>query len=232
MSKKNTLKPEKAASVGIIAGYTFDKVSLLEEAMTHPSLSGGYNYQRLEFLGDRVLGLVIADWLLALYPGEAEGVLNQRFSALVRRETLAEIALKLGIDKTIKVAAGAETEGTRQKETVLCDVCESLIGAIFLDRGYTAAETFIHQHWADLTDQGPNTFKDAKGQLQEWAQARAKNLPEYDIVHRSGPDHNPLFTIKVTVAGCGSAQAKGVSKRIAEQAAAKALLVELINTHK
>lgn len=210
-----------------IAGYTFQKPSYLEEALTHPSLSGTHNYQRLEFLGDRVLGLVIATWLLEAYPGEAEGKLNRRFTALVRRETLAEMACKLDLMPALKLTPGAETEGTRDKEAIQADVTEAVIGAMYLDGGFDVASAFIRKHWAPLMKEGPSAFKDAKTLLQEWCQARAVALPQYKLVERTGPDHNPEFTIAAMVDGFGEEIATGSAKRQAEQAAAGALLTRL-----
>jgi len=210
-----------------IAGYTFQKPSYLEEALTHPSLSGTHNYQRLEFLGDRVLGLVIATWLLEAYPGEAEGKLNRRFTALVRRETLAEMACHLGLMSSLKLTPGAEAEGTREKEAIQSDVTEAVIGAMYLDGGFDVASAFIRKHWAPLMKEGPSAFKDAKTLLQEWCQARAVALPQYKLVERTGPDHNPEFTIAAMVDGFGEEIATGGAKRQAEQAAAGALLARL-----
>lgn len=217
MSKKKT-----------IVGYTFEKPSLLEEALTHPSLSGSHNYQRLEFLGDRVLGLSVATLLLEAFPGEAEGKLNRRFTALVRKETLAEMSRKLGLVDALKLTPGAETEGTRTKEAVQADVTEAVIGAMYLDGGYDIADAFIREHWSPLMSVGPNVHKDNKTQLQEWCQARSLPLPYYKMVDRSGPDHSPVFTIEVIVENKGSAKAQGNAKRQAEQAAAAELLAVLI----
>lgn len=206
-----------------IAGYSFSKVSLLDEALTHPSLSGTYNYQRLEFLGDRVLGLAVSTLLLKEYPKEAEGHLNRRFTSLVRKETLAEMAQQLDIVKYIKLTPGAEAEGTREKEAVQADVCEAIIGAMYLDAGYETVEEFICKHWSQLLDGEHNVVKDSKTLLQEWCQARGTELPKYEVVDRSGPDHQPVFIIEAIVKGQGSAKAQGNAKRVAEQAAAAAL---------
>jgi len=206
-----------------IAGYTFKKPSLLDEALTHPSLSGTYNYQRLEFLGDRVLGLSVSTRLLEDYPKEQEGKLNRRFTGLVRKETLADISRKLGIVDHIKVTPGAEIEGTREKEAVQADVCEAVIGAIYLDSGFAAADAFIREHWANFEGDNVAAIKDNKTLLQEWCQARSIALPTYKVVDRAGPDHSPVFTIEVTIEGKGSARAEGTAKRLAEQAAAKDL---------
>jgi ribonuclease-3 len=210
-----------------VADYTFNKVSLLEEALTHPSLSGRHNYQRLEFLGDRVLGLVVSDWLLDLYPDDDEGQLNQRFSSLVRRETLAEMARNLKIVNMILLAPGAEQEGTRDKDAIQCDVCEAVIGAIYLDGGFDAANAFIRAHWKGIVQKDVNAFKDAKTLLQEWCQARNLPLPRYNVVSRTGPDHNPIFIMQAEVEGVDQASAKGTAKRFAEQAAASALIEQL-----
>lgn len=221
-------KPAKSIAVPKdIAGYSFNSQSLLDEALTHPSLSGTYNYQRLEFLGDRVLGLAISTWLLEEFPRDAEGQLNRRFTALVRKETLAELSRKLKLVDHLKLTPGAEAEGTRDKEAIQSDVCESIIGAIYLDAGFEAANQFIRRHWKDLIGAGVRAHKDNKTQLQEWCQARATSMPKYDVVDRTGPDHDPIFTIEVVVEGKGRAQATGAAKRIAEQAAAEALLTQL-----
>lgn len=206
-----------------LVGYKFDKPSLLDEALTHPSLSGTYNYQRLEFLGDRVLGLVISTWLLEAYPKEAEGKLNRRFTSLVRKETLAEMSVKLGIVDAIKLTPGAEAEGTREKEAVQSDVCEAVIGAMYLDGGFEVANAFIRKHWVPLMKGEVDAVKDNKTLLQEWCQARALPLPKYSVVDRTGPDHNPVFTIEARVDGKGEAVATGTAKRLAEQASAKKL---------
>lgn len=211
------------SNVRELVGYVFDKPSLLDEALTHPSLSGSYNYQRLEFLGDRVLGLVVSTWLLEAYPTEAEGKLNRRFTSLVRRETLAEMACKLRIVDAIKLTPGAETEGTRDKEAVQADVCEAVIGAMYLDGGFDVANKFIRKHWIPLMQGDVDAIKDNKTLLQEWCQARALPLPTYTVVGRAGPDHSPMFTIEARVDGKGTAIAEGTAKRLAEQASAKEL---------
>lgn len=210
-----------------LVGHTFDKPSLLDEALTHPSLSGSYNYQRLEFLGDRVLGLSVATWLLEAFPSEAEGVLNRRFTSLVRKETLAEMARKLHIIDALKLTSGAESEGTRDKEAVQADLCEAVIGAMYLDGGFKVADAFIRKHWTPLMSEGVEAVKDYKTLLQEWCQARALPLPDYTVTDRSGPDHSPLFTIEASVDGQGTATAQGAAKRLAEQASAKELFYVL-----
>ncbi len=210
-----------------IAGYTFDKPSLLDEALTHPSLSGHKNYQRLEFLGDRVLGLIVSSWLLDEFPSESEGTLNGRFTSLVRKETLAEIARESGLDKLIKMTQGADTEGARDKDAVQADVVEAVLGAMFLDSGLGAPKAFITKYFAIRLQQGVGAGKDYKSQLQEWAQTRGIALPKYEMVGRVGPDHSPIFKINVEVDDNGTATATGNNKRAAEQAAAQSLLQTL-----
>lgn len=210
-----------------IIGYSFKEKSWLIQALTHPSLAGEASYQRLEFLGDRVLGLVIATWIFHDYCDEDEGRLNRRFSSLVRGETLAEMALSLTLDKHIRMTAAAQGENTHKKPAVLADICEALIGAMYSDGGLKVAEKFIHTHWADLMSDGPSHSKDAKTLLQEWTQKRSLSLPRYMEITRSGPAHQPMFTIEVSVEDYGSAQASGTSKQQAQQEAAKLLLTEL-----
>lgn len=217
-------------SLSKIADYEFQKPDLLREALTHPSLDKGESYQRLEFLGDRVLGLVISKTLFEKFPNEAEGKLNRRFSALVRREAVAEVASRLQLDRLILMSEGADAEGSRTKVSVLGDVGEAVIGAIYMDGGFDAASDFVLTHWKPLLDAGAKSVKDAKTELQEWAQARALDLPKYEVISRDGPDHNPVFTIQVVVEDNGTAQAEASSKRVAEQKAARTLLDQLNRT--
>lgn len=207
--------------------YSFKNQALLEEALTHPSLAGVASYQRLEFLGDRVLGLAIATWLYEGYSDEDEGHLNRRFSSLVRGETLAEMTLSLGLDVYIRMTPSAKSDGTDEKPAVLADICEAVIGAIYLDGGIQAATIFIRNNWASLMEEGPSDRKDAKSKLQEWSQKRALPLPRYNEISREGPAHQPIFTIEATIDGYGSAQATGTSKQQAQQVSARQLLDEL-----
>lgn len=219
--------PEKAALDQHdieVPGYRFCDKSYLKEALSHPSLNAGRSYQRLEFLGDRVLGLVIAEALFNRYPEEAEGRLNRRYSALVRREALAEISLTLKLDEMILMTEGADIEGTRQKPSVLGDIGEAVIGAIYLDGGFDAAKTYILKHWQNYLSGKVGAAKDSKTALQEWAQGRGFSLPTYTLVRRFGPDHLPEFQIAVSVEESGTAEATARSKRMAEQLAAQKLL--------
>lgn len=210
-----------------IGTYVFSKPSLLEEALSHPSLATRTNYQRLEFLGDRVLGLITSERLLDKFPHEAEGKLNNRFVSLVRKETLAEVASEAGLVPLITMTAGAEGEGTRDKAAVQADVCEAVIGAIYLDGGLDAARKFVLGHIDKRLKAGVGAKKDDKTVLQEWAQARSLPLPSYKELSRSGPDHSPVFEIEVAIDGHGTAAATGTSKRDAQQVAAKLLLEKL-----
>lgn len=216
-----------ASKLKEIAGYKFTRPSLLDEALSHPSLAGKINYQRLEFLGDRVLALIISTWLLDEYPNEQEGKLNARFTALVRRETLAAVSREAGFVPHIKMAHGAETEDTRNKEAVQSDICEAIIGAMYLDGGIEPVKLFLDKYLRGKLKEGFGATKDYKTQLQEWAQGRAHPLPTYEMVGRSGPDHTPVFTIEVKVGDIGSASGTGTNKRTAEQSAAQTLLNEL-----
>lgn len=212
---------------GTIGAYIFKNINLLEEALTHPSLANSKHYQRLEFLGDRVLGLIIAERLLKQFPTESEGKLNNRFVSLVRKETLAVVAEQAGLVPLIEMSHGAEAEGTRGKEAIQADVCEAVIGALYLDGGMAAASEFIDLYFSDRMTIGVGAKKDHKTRLQEWTQARALSLPVYTEVNRSGPDHSPTFEIEVSIEGHGSARANGKNKRDAQQDAAKILYKKL-----
>ena len=211
-----------------ILGYTFSDKALVTEALTHRSLVGAStgNYERLEFLGDRVLALIIADLLVAEFPSEAEGALSMRFTALVRRETLAEIVRKAGIASHILLGSSEEERGGQENDTILADVCEALLGAMYLDGGLEPVRAFIERYFLATLHEAIAPPQDAKTALQEWAQGKAYGLPTYSEVSRDGPDHAPVFTISVTVKDIAPAQGTGSSKRAAEQAAAKQFLAE------
>lgn len=204
---------------------SFLKPILYDLAMTHRGVHAEYNNQRLEFLGDRVLGLVIAEMLYHAYPEAREGDLAKRLAALVCGETLANVAKRIGLSECIILSDSELGTGGRGNVSNLEDVCEALIGAIYLDKGLEEARHFITQHWTPLLAGVHITPKDPKTALQEWAQAQGLGLPDYCEIGRSGPAHAPEFTIEVTVAGYSSAVGKATSKRAAEQLAAKALLV-------
>ena len=209
-------------------GYRFRDPALLDEALTHATAAkakGRTNYQRLEFLGDRVLGLVIAEMLFEAYPNAKEGELSKRLSDLVRRETCAEVARDWGLAGHIRLGPGEARSGGSGRVPILADVCEALIGAVFLDGGFEAARTLVRAGFEHrmLARQRPS--QDAKTTLQEWAQARGLAAPVYKTEERSGPDHAPRFTISVEVDGFPAIFAGAGSKRAAEQGAAEAFLI-------
>ncbi len=208
-----------------------DDKTLLRRALTHRSLDGaGIGYERLEFLGDRVLGLIVAEMLLDSFPKEQEGAIAKRHAALVRKETLAEVAAQIGLPAYILMSSGEETSGGRKNPAITSDVCEAVIAAIYRIAGLAAVKRFIETLWRPFLERELEPPRDPKTSLQEWLQGRGRPLPTYDLVERSGPDHSPVFTIAVNVPGCAPVSASGRSKRAAEQAAAEALLAELKKT--
>lgn len=210
-------------------GHEFANSQLLQRALTHSSArkrgAKTHDYERLEFLGDRVLGLVIAELLIDHYPDALEGDLARRFNQLVRKETCAEIAEELKLGDHVIMSASEAGSGGRGKLTILGDACEAVLGAIFLDAGYDSAQSVIRALWADRVEDNTSPLRDAKSELQEWAQGRGLDLPRYVDISRQGPDHAPTFITKVEVQGLEPAQGEGPSKRIAEQAAAGAMLM-------
>jgi len=215
-------------------GHRFANPSLLKEALTHPSLAasrqrakgGTTPYERLEFLGDRVLGLVIAEWIYVLFPLASEGNLAKRHAALVNRDTLKEIALEIGLEKHLRLARGEEADAQGKNLVTLSDAIEAVIGALYLDAGLEVARRFIQRYWEKATsvEVAP---ADPKTTLQEWAQGQGLPLPSYKVVERSGPAHAPKFKIEVSVVGVEPVMSEGSSKRIAEKAAAEALLKKI-----
>jgi ribonuclease-3 len=230
------------ADLGQKIGYIFARPELLEEALTHPSaLASGQGrarrgrnpshrgYERLEFLGDRVLGLVIADLLWRRFENEPEGHLTRRLTHLVRGEALARVAETIGLGDHLILSRSEQAAGAAANPGILADVCEALIAAIYLDGGFEAASEFVRRFWQPLIDAMEGPPRDPKTALQEWAQARALALPSYELVGTSGPDHALRFTVAAKVAGRDSATATASSKRIAE-AVAVALLLERLAT--
>jgi ribonuclease-3 len=215
-------------------GYRFRDPDLLRLALTHAGVAGGPDSnERLEFLGDRVLGLIVAGMLYERFPGETEASLARRFIAAVRRETLTGVAEALHLDRDLKLARENLEARSRGRAGALANACEALIGAIFLDGGLKAAEAFVAPRWRSHLDDIEPPPKDAKTALQEWAQARALPLPGYRETGRSGPAHAPRFEIEVAVKGYPPARGQGSSKRAAAQEAAVNLLavVEAGPTH-
>ena len=210
-------------------GHGFARPELLREALTHPSAAGPRHpsYERLEFLGDRVLDLVVAALLLRRFPDEPEGLISRRHSALVRAETLTRVARAIGLGAHIVLPRGEEASGLRDRDSVLADAMEAVIAALWLDGGDAAARRFIEARWQPLVDEDAQPPIPAKMALQEWAQGRALPVPAYRETGRTGPDHAPLFTVEVAVVGEAPAEGSGSSKRAAEDAAAQALLAKL-----
>jgi len=225
-----------------LIGHEFDRPELLVEALTHPSAlakpgkgrrrgrrgAAPPNYERLEFLGDRVLGLVVADLLWRRFPDEPEGHLTRRLTQLVRREALARVAGEMGLRRHLRLSPAEAASGAARNPGILADVVEAVIAAIYLDGGLSAAFAFVERHWmlliAEMETAPP---RDPKTTLQEWAQGRGLGLPDYRLVESSGPDHARQFTVAVAVKGQDEASATGRSKRAAETGAAAALLERL-----
>lgn len=208
-------------------GYAFEDRKLLTEALTHSSANDAVSNERLEFLGDRVLGLVIAQALVVRFPGEDEGTLAPRLNGLVRRETLALVAEAINLGSYMKMARSESQSGGRRKQGMLADAMEAVIAAVFLDGGLHAARDVILDGWRPHLDTQEAAPIDAKTALQEWAQGRALPLPNYTTLSREGPDHKPVFRVEVSIRTGERAEGTDNSKRAAQQAAAEALLAEL-----
>jgi ribonuclease III len=210
-------------------GHDFQTPRLLIESVTHGSVMGAAraDNQRLEFLGDRVLGLIIAQALLDADPGATEGQIAPRFNALVRRETCADVARAMGLGEVLKLGRGEMTTGGRRKDALLADAMEAVIAAVYLDAGLDAARAIVLRHWATRIGQAPDDARDAKTALQEWAQGQGNPPPVYDTIRAEGPPHQPVFTIAVTLADGRRAEAQAGAKRAAEQLAAASMLKEL-----
>ncbi|MGL4322175.1 MAG: ribonuclease III [Paracoccaceae bacterium] len=217
------------AAFSAAIGHRFAKPELLIRALTHASIASATrpDNQRLEFLGDRVLGLVMAEALLAADPAATEGQLAPRFNALVRKETCADVARGCGIGDVLKLGRSEMISGGRRKDALLGDAMEALIAAVYQDGGFDAARAMILRLWGDRIGAVKADSRDPKTSLQEWAQARGQQPPVYTEVARSGPDHAPRFTIEVRLESGEHEAAEAASKRMAEMAAARALLGRL-----
>ncbi|MDH3242156.1 MAG: ribonuclease III [Alphaproteobacteria bacterium] len=211
--------------------HSFADPRLLEEALTHRSAArtDGHRFgnERLEFLGDRVLGLVVADLLLDSFPDAPEGELARRFTALVRREALEEVSAALDLGRFLQLSEAEARTGGHRNTALQADACEALIGALYRDGGLEAAGRFIREYWRPLLVAAAGPVRDPKTRLQEWAQARALALPDYRVVSETGPAHEPEFTIEVSVEGFPPVRAKAGTKRRAEQDAARTLLAAI-----
>ncbi|MDE2412334.1 MAG: ribonuclease III [Sphingomonadales bacterium] len=206
-----------------LAGRPLVDEALWLEALTHGSTGAARDYQRLEFLGDRVLGMVIADWLYKLEDAD-EGRLSQRLNALVSRATCADVARSIGLGAHIHLGKQARDDGGKDSENILGDVMEALIGASFITQGFDATRDIVHRIWADAVAGKTGQAKHPKSALQEWAAGNRRKVPEYRLVERTGPDHAARFTVAVAVKGVGEAEATGSSMREAETAAAEAFM--------
>jgi ribonuclease-3 len=227
-------KASDAAGLMSQLGHRFASPELLEDALTHPSLSGTRAgkkagvppYERLEFLGDRVLGLIVAEWLYQHFPDASEGEMAKRHAALVNRDALRAVAVEIGLGQYLHLARGEEAGAARKNIATLPDAMEAVIGALYLDGGMEPCVAFIKRYWQKDIDVS-EAPADAKTVLQEWAQGRGLPLPQYRVVNRSGPAHAPKFTIEVSVKGHPAVSAEGDSKRAAEKAAAKLLMQQI-----
>ncbi|MBT2187645.1 ribonuclease III [Sphingobium nicotianae] len=197
-----------------------------EQALTHGSASA-VNYERLEFLGDRVLGLTMSDWLYARFPDEKEGQLSRRFNQLVAGDACAAIAREIGVRHFLRLGKQARDDGAIDSDNVLGDVMEALIGALYLDAGMEAARALVKRLWEPMVEGQASAPKHPKSALQEWAAANNRKPPDYALIDRSGPQHALRFTVSVSINGAGEARGEGSSKQEAETAAALALLERL-----
>jgi len=225
MAVNSSADTDPVASAEAITGHAFADAALLRRALTHASAGEGKDYQRLEFLGDRVLGLVVAQMVFEANPGAPEGELSLRLNALVNAETLAEIADEIGLSRLIVAGSELRTLTGRNRVNLRADVMEALIAAVYLEGGLEAARRFISRYWEGRSKAPTAARRDAKTELQEWAHQVAKASPSYVIESREGPDHDPVFEVSVRISGVRPETAKGRSKREAEQAAATALLL-------
>jgi ribonuclease-3 len=212
-------------------GHRFTRPALLEQALTHRSAADPRNSQldsneRLEFLGDRVLALLMAEWLTERFPAEREGDMGKRLASLVARDALAKVAETLGLRGMLRVPESEGRAGLRERANVLADAVEALLGAIYLDAGLPPARALVRREWEKMMGADPRPPVSAKSRLQEWTLGRALGLPEYRLVSTSGPSHQPFFVVSVSAAG-REAEGMGESKRAAEQAAAETWLAGL-----
>uniref|UniRef100_A0A9E8A909 Ribonuclease 3 n=1 Tax=Bosea sp. NBC_00436 TaxID=2969620 RepID=A0A9E8A909_9HYPH len=219
-------KAPDTARLEAALGHRFADPNLLTTALTHMSAEGSRlaSYQRLEFLGDRVLGLSVAELLFRQFPQSEEGNLSRRLADLVRKETCAEVALGWNLGQFMRLGEGEILGGARKNKAILADACEAIIGAVFIDGGYEAARALVERAFGERMLKPVRPLRDAKTALQEWAQGRGYPTPTYSERGRSGPDHAPVFVVAAKITGLADAEARGPSKRLAEQAAAETFL--------
>lgn len=209
-----------------LLGHSFAKPELLQRALTHSSTNEG-DYERLEFVGDRVVNLITADLIYRIFPDETEGDMARRHTALVRGETLAKAAKRTGLDKHVRLSDSEAGSGGRENDHILADIMESVTAALYLDAGLAKAHDFVASALGDDLKNMSAPPMDPKTQLQEWSQAKNIGLPDYSEISRTGPDHAPVFMVEVTLPGYPPAQGEGPSKRVAEKNAAANLLKDL-----
>lgn len=219
-------KAPDTARLEAALGHRFADQSLLATALTHMSAEDSRlaSYQRLEFLGDRVLGLSVADLLFRQFPQSEEGNLSRRLADLVRKETCAEVAQGWNLGQFMRLGEGEILGGARKNKAILADACEAIIGAVFIDGGYEAARALVERAFGERMLKPVRPLRDAKTALQEWAQGKGYPTPTYSERGRSGPDHAPVFVVAAKITGLADAEARGPSKRLAEQAAAETFL--------
>ncbi len=217
------LGAETHAFLTALAGRPPADEALWLEALTHGSTGAARDYQRLEFLGDRALGMVIAEWLFKLDTGD-EGKLSQRLNALVSRTTCAAVARQIGLGEHMRLGKQARDDGGQDSDNILGDVMEALIGACFVTHGFDVCAEMVRHLWADMVSGQAGKSKHPKSALQEWAAGNRRKVPEYRLVERSGPDHAARFSVAVSVGGVGEAEATGNSMRDAETLAAEAFM--------
>jgi ribonuclease-3 len=219
------LPEETVTFLSDLTGAAPSQPALWQQALTHGSMGETRDYQRLEFLGDRVLGLAIAEWLHE-QSDAAEGKLSQRLNALVSRETCADVARTIGLVPHIRLGKQARDDGGANSDNILGDVMESVIGALFVERGFEAARTLVRKLWDKPMRGGTGQRKHPKAALQEWAAGNRRKPPVYTLISREGPDHAATFTVGVAVSGVGEAEARGSSKQEAETAAAREFMAK------
>ena len=227
-TRESKTRASTAGDLEAKVGYRFKDRDLLDRSLTHISALAGASrsgsYQRLEFLGDHVLGLVISDMLFRAFPKADEGELSRRLADLVRRETCAEVARSIDLGTSLRLGNSESNAGGRLRTAILADVCEAVVGAVFLDGGYPEAAALIERLWGERMRAPVRPLRDPKTMLQEWAQARGLPTPVYKEVERTGPHHDPEFRVAVALPQRGSVEGVGRSKRAAEQDAAAAML--------
>ena len=226
---KATAEREARTALEARIGHKFTDPALLATAFTHVSAlksarKRGDSYQRLEFLGDHVLGLIVSDMLYRAFPNADEGELSKRLAELVRKESCADVAKSLGLLDDIKLGAVGASASARLRKSVLGDICEAVIGAVFLDGGYAAAAQFVERNWTERMRKPRRPLRDPKTVLQEWAQGKGLPTPVYREVERTGPHHDPQFRVAVDLPGLAPAEGVGGSKRAAEKVAASVMI--------